>query len=51
MKSSAKPIAAQPIATPKTARLCASRSERTRYGTQIEAKMISPPMVGVPAFA
>ena len=30
MKSSAKPSAAQPIATPKTARLWASRSERTR---------------------
>src|SRR3954452_6820279 len=29
--------------------LCASRSERTRKGTQIEAKTISPPMVGVPA--
>ena len=29
-KSSAKPSAAQPIATPKTARLCASRSESTR---------------------
>src|SRR3954451_14972202 len=29
--------------------LCASRSERTRKGTQIEAKTISPPIVGVPA--
>src|SRR3954452_14235197 len=39
------------MATPKTARLCASRSERTREGTQIEAKKISPPIVGVPALA
>src|SRR4051812_37168862 len=38
------------MATPKTARLWASRSERTRNGTQIEAKTISPPIVGVPAF-
>src|SRR5215213_11621078 len=38
------------MATPKTARLCASRSERTRNGTQIEAKTIRPPIVGVPAF-
>src|SRR4051794_9290408 len=30
--------------------LWASRSERTRKGTQIEAKTISPPIVGVPAF-
>ena len=30
MKSSAKPSAAQPSATPKTARLCVSRGERTR---------------------
>src|SRR3954453_15615207 len=37
------------IATPKTARLWASRSERTRNGTQIEAKTIRPPIVGVPA--
>src|SRR3954465_7668114 len=37
------------MATPKTARLWASRSERTRNGTQIEAKTISPPIVGVPA--
>src|SRR3954470_9337748 len=37
------------MATPKTARLCASRSERTRNGTQIEAKTIRPPIVGVPA--
>src|SRR5215207_1912473 len=29
--------------------LWASRSERTRKGTQIEAKTISPPIVGVPA--
>src|SRR5215203_5513447 len=29
--------------------LCGSRSERTRKGTQIEAKTISPPIVGVPA--
>src|SRR6188472_2409964 len=31
--------------------LWASRSERTRKGTQIEAKTIRPPIVGVPAFA
>src|ERR1700749_5065921 len=31
--------------------LWASRSERTRNGTQIEAKPISPPIVGVPALA
>src|SRR3954453_3821681 len=37
------------MATPKTARLWASRLERTRKGTQIEAKTISPPIVGVPA--
>src|SRR3954454_21346415 len=49
MKSSAKPIPAQPRATPKTVRLWVSRSESTRYGTQIEAKTISPPIVGVPA--
>src|SRR6186997_203926 len=49
MQSSAKPSTAHPIATPKTARLWASRSERTRNGTQIEAKTISPPIVGVPA--
>ena len=51
IKSSAKPRTAQPRATPKTARLSVSRSERTRYGTEIATKMISPPIVGVPALA
>ena len=51
MKSSAKPSAAQPSATPNTARLAVSRSESTRYGIEIARKRISPPIVGVPAFA
>src|SRR4051794_15969715 len=51
MKSSAKPSTAAPSATPNTARLCVSRGPRTRYGTAIAMKMISPPIVGVPALA
>src|SRR5215208_3456906 len=51
MKSSAKPSAAAPIATPNTARLWVSRGPSTRYGTAIAMNTIRPPIVGVPALA
>jgi len=50
-KSSEKPIAAQPMPTPKNREALGVAVRRTDIGTEIARKMISPPIVGVPAFS